>query len=370
MSPNDLVRNSLRDTLRQRIEQGLADGTLDSGTSLKPVRDLAAEHAVSYVTMQRALKDLERDGLVEVRRGSGVYVRSGREGPSRASAKHPRVALVEPPWTDTHAQRAVMQILQGFLRTAAPHRWHVELVYSAPGTSTSLEFLDEILWRKPDGIAWVRPTAPQVVHLARLADRGYSVCACGRHFPGAPYPSYSYDMEDFAGQALRWGRAHGGESVTVLDVLEPGYPDPMPAAIVEAFRRAAAREGASPDYVRVLAVPRRPRHPRDTYALELLREHDPADMVVCPYQRTLRYFSELDEGGFWDARSRPTLVDLNQYYTREGLPDLSAFDVLRADFVLESEGASMAQYFLWKWAGAPEPDPDVFRATLTHLKGA
>ena len=56
--------------LRDRITGGMT-----AGSSLPPEQALAAEHAVSRITVRRALAELEREGLVLRRRGAGTFVR-------------------------------------------------------------------------------------------------------------------------------------------------------------------------------------------------------------------------------------------------------------------------------------------------------
>ena len=50
--------------LVEQIKMGIASGKWTPGTKLPSVRDLAEEAGVNPNTMQRALADLERDGLV------------------------------------------------------------------------------------------------------------------------------------------------------------------------------------------------------------------------------------------------------------------------------------------------------------------
>ena len=57
-----------------QIQQRIVGGLLGPGARLPSVRDLAAEAGVNPNTMQRALTELERDGLVYSQRTSGRYV--------------------------------------------------------------------------------------------------------------------------------------------------------------------------------------------------------------------------------------------------------------------------------------------------------
>jgi len=52
----------------------IVSGELQSGSKLESVRDLAIQFEVNPNTMQRALSELERDGLVYAERTSGRFI--------------------------------------------------------------------------------------------------------------------------------------------------------------------------------------------------------------------------------------------------------------------------------------------------------
>jgi GntR family transcriptional regulator len=52
-------------------------GTLRSGDPLPSVRQLAADLGVNPNTVKQAYHELEREGLVEMRRGQGTYLANG-----------------------------------------------------------------------------------------------------------------------------------------------------------------------------------------------------------------------------------------------------------------------------------------------------
>ena len=56
------------------IKIGIVSSEWQPGSKLPAVRDLAEEAGVNPNTMQRALADLERDGLVYSKRTSGRYI--------------------------------------------------------------------------------------------------------------------------------------------------------------------------------------------------------------------------------------------------------------------------------------------------------
>ena len=60
--------------LVEKIKLGIVSGGMPPGSRLPSVRDLAAEAGVNPNTMQRALQDLEREGLVFSQRTAGRFV--------------------------------------------------------------------------------------------------------------------------------------------------------------------------------------------------------------------------------------------------------------------------------------------------------
>ena len=60
--------------LLEELELRILNGTYTSGTKLLSVRDLASEAQVNPNTMQKALGELERKGLISSRRTSGNYI--------------------------------------------------------------------------------------------------------------------------------------------------------------------------------------------------------------------------------------------------------------------------------------------------------
>ena len=60
--------------ISDQIRRGVAAGQLAPGDQLPSVRDLAARLLVNPNTVARVYRDLERDGLLETRRGQGTYI--------------------------------------------------------------------------------------------------------------------------------------------------------------------------------------------------------------------------------------------------------------------------------------------------------
>lgn len=65
--------------LLDQIRMHIISGNYPTGSKLSSVRDLAAEAAVNPNTMQKALSELERSGLIYSQRTSGRYVTEDAE---------------------------------------------------------------------------------------------------------------------------------------------------------------------------------------------------------------------------------------------------------------------------------------------------
>ena len=63
--------------LKTRVVTMMLDGTLQSGDALPSVRQIAAELQLNPITVSRAYQELSDEGLVEKRRGIGMYVAEG-----------------------------------------------------------------------------------------------------------------------------------------------------------------------------------------------------------------------------------------------------------------------------------------------------
>jgi len=63
--------------LRDRVVAMILDGVLKEGDPLPSVRNVAAEYRVNPLTVLKGYQQLVEEGLVESRRGRGMYVNAG-----------------------------------------------------------------------------------------------------------------------------------------------------------------------------------------------------------------------------------------------------------------------------------------------------
>jgi GntR family transcriptional regulator len=89
--------------LDRSIRTAIATGELGVGAQLPTVRQLAVDLAVNANTVARVYAQLERDGMLETRRGVGTFV---RESPSPQAAR-------------AHRERELRELIQRFVGDAA-----------------------------------------------------------------------------------------------------------------------------------------------------------------------------------------------------------------------------------------------------------
>ncbi len=63
--------------LKARIVAMLLDGLVAPGGQLPSVRQIAADFQLNPITVSRAYQELADDGLIEMRRGMGMFVTEG-----------------------------------------------------------------------------------------------------------------------------------------------------------------------------------------------------------------------------------------------------------------------------------------------------
>jgi GntR family transcriptional regulator len=87
--------------LADRLSAQLLDGDPPEGEAMPSVRALAGRYLINPLTVGRALQALADEGLVESRRGMGMYVRPGARG---RLLQRERERFLEQEWPDLVAR--------------------------------------------------------------------------------------------------------------------------------------------------------------------------------------------------------------------------------------------------------------------------
>lgn len=72
----DVSDEPLHQQISRQIRAKILAGELSDGDSLPSIRGLARSSRVSVITVQRAYDDLDRERLIQARRGKGFFVRA------------------------------------------------------------------------------------------------------------------------------------------------------------------------------------------------------------------------------------------------------------------------------------------------------
>lgn len=63
--------------LRDRVAAMILEGVFEEGDALPSVRNVAAEYRINPLTVQKGYQELVNEGVVEARRGLGMFVNPG-----------------------------------------------------------------------------------------------------------------------------------------------------------------------------------------------------------------------------------------------------------------------------------------------------
>lgn len=81
--------------LRDRLIELIMDGVLGEGDALPSVRQISSEQRINPITISKAIQILVEDGLVEKKRGLGMYVVTGAR---EKLSKQERLKFLEQEW--------------------------------------------------------------------------------------------------------------------------------------------------------------------------------------------------------------------------------------------------------------------------------
>jgi GntR family transcriptional regulator len=102
--------------LMNQIKYLVASGRLKAGEQLPPVRKLAEQLLVNPNTVARAYRELESEGLVISRQGSGVFVSDGVSPLARREQQRLLLERIDMLLTEARQMKVDVEILIGLVR--------------------------------------------------------------------------------------------------------------------------------------------------------------------------------------------------------------------------------------------------------------
>ncbi len=195
--------------LAQKLRESLASGEFPVGGKLPSNRDLAERFGVSQVTARMATLKLAGEGLLEIRRNCGTYVRtSSAAGLPSCGNVAKRVAVVLSPW-DSENEMAydhkthladlfrVVSLLECQLSIFSYKRWLHYYQENRP--------LDMFLENRIDTVIWFHSSARELATMLELQRRGYRQLILNRRVRGLKIPAI---MSDYPGLAADIVKTH------------------------------------------------------------------------------------------------------------------------------------------------------------------
>lgn len=360
--------NLLESTFRQICED-LEKSGFEVGTKIQPIRNLAARYKVSYLTAQRAVKLLQKCGVLEARPGDGIYV-AGQTGDIKEAnfqdilARMPQthvssekerdtekktrsIGVVMPFWASDSGSSVIYKMVKGLLARTDTRNWSVEMIHNTGMESVRPGFIDKILKKGFDGVVWLQPVNTHMMNLMRLADRGVPVVATGRRFEEVPIPTVHMDNDDLARKCVDYLLGRGCRDLAMLTgPIEGVFADCYSMDIVAAVKKAMSERGLELSPERICQAYPSP------HASSILQcffgKNKSIDGVICLHYNLLIKMESTEHVIFEGYGARLPLVDVTAIF-ESGLRPLKHVEVIKVAWPLENIGRAAVMEFEKMW---------------------
>lgn len=176
---DEALPGTLHEQLGVGIRRQISAGALHPGDRLPTVREIAKRCGLSSFTVQRAMGELTREGLVEGRRGAGTFVAEPRIRSTEVVFGH------RPPRTWSALGPFYDQIFDGLRQAYADSIRRLCATYVDGEAPTAPELLSVCAARNADGIVAYRP-AGGLADALRIVSHRIPTVALSRPIPNAP----------------------------------------------------------------------------------------------------------------------------------------------------------------------------------------
>lgn len=197
--------------LHQQLALLIASRLIAEGETLPTIRDLADEARVNLHTARAAYLQLERDGLVRIRRGVGTIVLPADDWQTSRSSAGPTtstIGVIIP----SHGYSIYAEFLSGV--EAGASRSPLTFVCDAhENPERGRHYFDQLVLKQVDGIIVAGPMLPVEVVERHLDAHPRLVCA---DFPSAPGPSVEFDLDAAGRLASQHVIEHGHQRIGLI----------------------------------------------------------------------------------------------------------------------------------------------------------
>lgn len=349
---------------------------LTPGTRLVPLTELAKKYDVSYMTVQRAVKMLQDEGILEAQKGSGIFVKdltgldktkSSSDSEITASSKSianelhnktkPRnVCMVLPYWVSGHGKAAIYSLVRGFVDIGEKKGWKSDIIFKDNNIVT-LDFSEKMLNRQIDGVLWIGPSPWDLTNIVRLIDNGLDVITTGRGFPEIPLEAVEADLIDLGIQIVEYCLSRQHDNIVILSAnINNPFKDTISAEIVEGIRRAMQaknRQLSDEQICQVCMPPEELKHTK-----RAMEEHPDANAIVIMSETIFPAIEDLDKKNFFkDPASMVIINCTGDYGTNPN--HIGRIPVAKVTRPYENIGQAAALKFIEKWEGEKRDYPDL-----------
>lgn len=349
---------------------------ISPGTRLLPLTEMAKKYKVSYMTVQRAVKMLQDEGVLEAKRGGGIFVndpggnlqdKENRNNNITASSKTivnntgeqnktKNISAIVPYWVSWHGKAAVYSTIKGFMEIGEKQGWKIDLVFKQDNF-VDLDFSNKMLKRGVEGLLWIAPNPWDLANIVRLIDNGLEIVTTGRGFPEIPLDAVEVDLLDMGAKIVEYCISNNHEKMLILsaNIKEP-FIDTISASIVEGIRKAVkARKMpfADDQICQVCMPPDALKHTK--MALE---EHPDANAIVIMSETIIPAIEALEKNNFYKNPSSMVIINCTGEHGIN--PDyIGRIPVLKVSRPYEKIGQVAALRFMEKWEGKKLETPDL-----------
>lgn len=330
---------------------------------------MAKQYSVSYMVLREAMQGLQREGLVLIRQGAGIFYLGEEAGSSAAAGPKPfacgrtrRIGVVLPDWSQRYGYGPVWEVVNGLMGGGAwAEPWRFELIPCYSHRSTVPEFGDELHERGLDGLAWLWPRYGHQLLMARLAERGVEIVSCIRRFPHSGIPCVTFDLMHSARLLMRWCAENGLQRLAIFCApFMSEWGDPYGLDMVSAIEPAAAEFGVQLPAEGAFQVipPQNQQVPEEDF----VRAHPEVQAYLCLFQRHIPPLANLAKAGYWADPREVAVLDPMHHFGLPSSIDLQGLRYVRLLNPYRALGMAMARHFeqAWNPHGAPlSPAPDL-----------
>ncbi len=375
MTIRSIEPNRVLDGTYKKITKDLMTNSYPLGTKIQPLRELAKRYKVSYLTVQKAIKALQIQGVLEAKPGDGIYVvgspdtvsvqipdsieehefgknghlkpkngKNGKNGVQRRS-----LCVVMPYWMSDKGSACIYNIIKGILAASDPYHWPIELIHSCGdetyNDSAHPDFIDKIEYREADGVIWIQPILMHKMNLMRLVDKGYKVVVTGRPFKEVPVKCIHMDFTDMADKVAGYFQARGSKKIGMIaGHMEGQFEDQYSVQIVEKIREAMVQKGLPVWDDMICQAGYRPIH--KAIIRDYLDRNPDLDAIICFHEHILEEIEVLDKEGFFKRKT--PLVDISGIFNYTW-HEYNQIEHVNIQWPLENMGKAVIREFENEW---------------------